>query len=143
LFEAVLGKTWQRSWAEWVFEGCKFGGLTTRRATQSNDERIRSKMGADSAIENVDGRAEKGAEASVRMLVTCPCLLQKKGRERRILVGLNPSMLLTKNGQTRRQNVRDSRLSSDCYSCDGNYFEGSLPKEGKSACVDFMRVRSN
>jgi hypothetical protein len=39
--------------------------------------------------------------------------------------------------------VRDSRLSSDCYSCDGNYFEGSLPKEGKSACVDFMRVHSN
>jgi hypothetical protein len=90
------------------------------------------KMGADSAIETVDGRAEKRADASVGMLVTCPCLVQKKGRERRILVELNPSMLLTKDGQTRRQNVWDSRLSSDCYSCDGNYFEGSLPKEGKS-----------
>jgi hypothetical protein len=69
------GKTCQRSWAELVFEGCEFGGLTTRRATQSNDERIRLKMGADSTIETVDGRAKKGAEASVGMLVTCPCLL--------------------------------------------------------------------
>jgi hypothetical protein len=31
-------------------------------------------------------------------------------------------MLLTKDGQTRRQKVRDSRLSLDCYSCDENYF---------------------
>jgi len=27
--------------------------------------------------------------------------------------------------------------------CDGNYFEGLLLKEGKSACVDFMRMHSN
>ena len=59
MFEAILGKTCQHFWAMLVFKGLRSLVVNYSMGTQSDDrESDQIKMGANLAIEIVDGKAD-------------------------------------------------------------------------------------